>query len=131
MNGAEDNTFSIIHSPGFLENETTRIQLESNGGILELTVVFKNGEIQGIAEQNLEELVVYPNPAGEMLFLKTRGNTLMEEISVINMAGKSLIYKKLFSTENGIDISELKNGLYIVKIKINNRILTNKLVIKH
>lgn len=130
LEGAEDYTFSIIHSPGYPENDSTKIKLESNGGELDFSVVFKNGEIQQITEQNLAELSVYPNPARERLFVKT-GENQVEDISIINIAGQVLIHKTHFSIANGIDIAELKNGFFILRLKSSNRILTKKFVVKH
>lgn len=131
LKGAEDYTFSVIHSPAYSEIDSTKIQIESNGGTLELNIVFKNGEIQGIADQNLAELVIFPNPASEKLSLKTGSYTSVEEIYISNIAGQVLIHQTPFSDTNGINISGLKNGLYIVQIKSGNQVLTKKFVVKH
>lgn len=131
LKGAEDYTFSVIHSPAYSEIDSTKIQIESNGGTLELNIVFKNGEIQGIADQNLSELVIFPNPASEKLFFKSGTNTMVEEICISNIAGQVLIHQTSFSDTDGINISGLKNGLYIVQIKSSNQVLSKKIVIKH
>jgi len=131
LEGAEDYTFSVIHSPGYLGNDSTNIHLESNGGNLELNIVFKNGEIQGIAEPNIAELAVYPNPASEKLFIKTGGKSWVEEVSVINIAGQVLIRNTQFLESDGINISALKNGFYILRIESDNQVLTKIFVVKH
>lgn len=64
--GAEDYTFSIVHSPGYSGNDSTDVKIESNGGDLELNIVFKNGILQGITEQKQLELAFYPNPANKI-----------------------------------------------------------------
>ncbi len=129
--GAEDYTFSIYHTPGYSEDDSTRVFIESNGGELEINTVFKDGIIQNIDSEFQEyELVVYPNPAKNSLFIKNSSLLNIEEVSLVNINGQVVLHNNDFSIYNGIDISELKNGIYFVRVKTEEQMFTNKFVVK-
>ncbi|HSO89009.1 MAG TPA: rhodanese-like domain-containing protein, partial [Draconibacterium sp.] len=117
IEGAEDYTFAIVHSPGYSGDDSTKISLESNGGKLEISIVFKNGIIQGVETTELEEISIYPNPTKGRLYFKNITASLIEDISVINIAGKIVLNETSVWGNDGIDVSRLPNGIYIVRIK--------------
>ncbi len=129
IQGAFDYTFSVIHAPHYTGDDSTQILLESNGGVLDFTLVFKDGIIQGIKEPKYEELVVYPNPAREKLFIKNMSE--IEEITIINLNGQVVLRKPGFEVYNGINVSTLQNGIYILRIQSNGKITARKFVVKH
>lgn len=130
--GAEDYTFSVIHDPDYSVNDSTTIFLESNGGELEINIVFKNGAIQYIEDQfEPAELVLYPNPAENIIYIKGISVFDLSEVSVINLNGQTVLTRNEISTTNGIDISELKNGIYFARIKSGNNVYSKKIVIQH
>jgi hypothetical protein len=69
------------------------------------------GIITGINEINKSEISIYPNPASTTLFVK--GLTQDSTISIFNSNGKLLLSKQ--NTSNQIDISNLEDGIYIIK----------------
>lgn len=71
--------------------------------------------------------MLYPNPASDILFIKTDGVTATSNIDFYDIMGK-----KVFSTFNQaeINIGHLPNGLYFVKIESDKSSQTNKLIIK-
>ncbi len=131
--GAEDYTFSIFHSPGYSEDDSTKVFIESNGGELKINIVFKDGVIQNIdSEFQRDELVIYSNPASNNLFIKSSSFLNIEEVSFINLNGQVVLRENYFSINNGIDdISSLKNGIYFVRIKTGNSFVSRKVVVKH
>lgn len=131
LEGAQDYTFSVVHSPGYYGNDSTKIGIESNGGILNLNIVFKNGSITGANKQQLAEITLYPNPANQRLFIKNNGFTSFDEISVINIVGQKVISKSRFSVSNEIDVSNLRNGIYVLRLKTGNQIISQKFIVKH
>ena len=50
------------------------------------------------------------------------------DVQVFDVLGKQVINQRL--TNNNLDVSQLRSGLYIVKITQNNASVTKKLVIK-
>ena len=84
--------------------------------------------IEGEGVESIVELGssfnVYPNPAKNQIFVETEMN--IEEISVYDTFGR------LMTTVNGqqktVDVSELNNGVYFVRIKSNNEVITRQFV---
>lgn len=84
--------------------------------------------IEGEGVESIVELGssfnVYPNPAKNQLFVETEMN--VEEISVYDTFGR------LMTTVNGqqktVDVSELNNGVYFVRIKSNNEVITRQFI---
>jgi rhodanese-related sulfurtransferase len=130
LEGSEDYTFSVIHSPGYSGDDSTKISLESNGGKIDIRIVFKNGIIQGVETTELEEISIYPNPTQEKLYFKNITTSLIEDISVFNIAGKVVLNETSVWGNDGIDVSGLPNGIYIVRIKTSMQIVSKKFVLK-
>lgn len=130
LEGAEDYTFSVIHSPGYSGDDSTKISLESNGGKIDISIVFKNGVIQGVEKTELEEISVYPNPTQGKLYFKNITASLIEDISVSNIAGKIVLKETSVWSNDGIDVSGLPNGIYIVRIKTGLQIIFKKFIVK-
>ena len=131
LEGAQDYTFSIIHSPGYFGDESTKISIESNGGNIDLSVEFKNGTIVSIDEKLLMELIIFPNPVSQNLNFKSNGLTYFDEISVINISGQKVIEEKQVSLAKGINVTHLRNGVYFLRAKSNNNISIRKFIVKH
>jgi len=130
LEGAEDYTFSVIHSPGYSGEDSTKISLESNGGKLEISIVFKNGIIQEVETTELEEISIYPNPTQGKLYFKNITASLIEDISVSNIAGKVVLKETSVWSNDGINVSGLPNEIYIIRIKTDQRIVSKKFVLK-
>ncbi|GAB4294172.1 MAG: hypothetical protein Kow0068_19060 [Marinilabiliales bacterium] len=71
------------------------------------------------------ELSVYPNPANDKLFIDGANP---ETVSIFNVLGKELIKTDNFI--GSIDISNLHEGIYILKIKIDNITESRKFIIE-
>lgn len=128
--GAEDYTFSVIHTPGYSDDDTTKITIESNGGKIEINIVFKNGVIQSIDPEFQNELVIYPNPARNNIYFKNSSILQIEEVSFFNLNGQMVLKGNNFLASNGIHISNLKSGVYFVLIKTKKQVFSKKLIIK-
>lgn len=81
-------------------------------------------------EENL--LKISPNPAHSQVILHWQGNeNIKSPIQVYDMTGKLIKEINVNNPIEKIDVSNLDNGLYIVKLRINKRIMTEKLLIQH
>ncbi len=78
----------------------------------------------GLNRITYEGIYIYPNPASETLYIKNI-NADNIYIEILNLNGQVLL-----SSEKDItDISILKPGVYMVRLKINNDIFTDRLTI--
>jgi len=69
-------------------------------------------------------IYAYPNPVKDILYINS--NAVVESVMIYDTVGKLII--KQTNTTGGIDVSELRNGTYIIKIQTNTNITTQKIV---
>ena len=131
LGGSEDYTFSVIHSPAYYGDDSTSVKLESNGGNIDVNIVLKNGSILKTNENRISELAVYPNPANSYLYFRGSGIDYFDEVSVINIAGQKIFNEFGFLVSKGIDVSNLNNGIYIIRIKSGGYYSSQKFIVKH
>jgi hypothetical protein len=80
-----------------------------------------------VKQNQIEGLKVYPNPVTNGTFyINTNANTT-KEVVVYDVLGKQVVKT---STTNAVNVSNLKGGVYIVKITEDGKTATRKLVIK-
>ena len=100
------------------ENET---ELQLVSGVNKISVK-SNKECQGVYEKTIiinTEPLVYPNPVNNQLFISTHLlNRATIPIEIYDITGKRVVSKTYNATTNEIkvDLSELVNGLFILKI---------------
>ncbi|MFK8060887.1 MAG: endonuclease [Polaribacter sp.] len=83
-----------------------------------------NGTLD-ITKNIFSQLNIYPNPLkGDTLFL-TKTDSFSVEI--YNLIGKKVLSKKVVNS-NKVDVSSLKNGLYIVRFSQDDKTLTQKFI---
>lgn len=77
---------------------------------------------------NLDQVSIYPNPTNTGSVTITSPNTDAMNVQVFDILGKQVKNETL--TNNTLNVSNLKSGVYILKITQNNATTTKKLVIK-
>jgi uncharacterized protein (TIGR02145 family) len=72
-----------------------------------------------------EEVILYPNPATDKLYLKNRNyaNTI---VMIFDLQGKQVLSKEMDS--NPIDISCLEKGIYVVKLAGSENVMITKFI---
>ena len=91
-------------------------------------ISFKTQIASMIETESIKELVVYPNPATDVLNIRTEreGEALMLDIT-----GRQVLREALFTGTNRIMVDKLTAGIYILKIKYQNGdVKTMRVVIK-
>lgn len=82
----------------------------------------------GVAQNSITGLKLYPNPVSNgTLFIETAANT-NKTIAVYDVLGKNVLNAS--TTENAVNVSSLRAGVYVVKITEEGKTATRKLVIK-
>jgi sialate O-acetylesterase len=87
----------------------------------------------GIKEINkYENLIVYPVPATNDLFLKINDSEQKISYSIYDIAGKQVLasFNEVVSESLRINISTISSGYYILKLKYNNRLLSTYFIKK-
>lgn len=90
---------------------------------------FKLGAV-GVGEQEGTSIRIYPNPATDVLFIAGEFAT-GTYVEIYDQLGKSVMRQGLQSESNQLNVSQLNNGIYMVKIKTETGTpFTYKLIIK-
>ena len=72
---------------------------------------------------------IYPNPVDNILYIETeiRGNKTIE---LFSNEGKLLKVKQMFKNKENMDLSDINNGIYILRITQENNNIMKKIIIK-
>lgn len=73
------------------------------------------------------DLRIYPNPAKTNIEIQTDG-VESGELKIFDILGNQILYRKII-TNDPIDISEIKDGLYLLNFTSTNKSYSNKLII--
>jgi hypothetical protein len=130
IDGAMDYNFSVYHTPKYSGVDSTKIYLESNGGNIEVDIQFKNGIITSIYETQPLQLTLFPNPVSSKFFINGNTEIELKEVAIFNLAGKTVFSEKDVNVNEGINITSLQNGVYVVKINTGFQTISKKLVVK-
>ncbi len=84
--------------------------------------------VVGVAQLSTSELNIFPNPAGDVLNLKS--TRTIAQISIVDLTGRTVQQVKLAGvSEANISISNLRSQLYFVKVEYTNgNVSTTKLM---
>lgn len=77
----------------------------------------------------VDEFEVYPNPAQDELFIVSEEDEDLE-IFIYSASGQMVQHIELKAGDEMIDISKLKDGIYLIKIKAEDEIFTKKIIKK-
>jgi hypothetical protein len=82
-----------------------------------------------IPEYKESDYVLYPNPVKNMLILDIPGSGKESMLYLYNMNGNLILERKVQTGKTELDVSDLKNGVYFVRV-INGKTTVNLKVIK-
>ncbi len=75
-----------------------------------------------------DDFVISPIPSKGVVFIS--GNVDNYEVQVYDINGRSILKISLNKNFNKIDLSNFNNGIYILKIKTSDKIVTRKIIIE-
>ncbi|MDD4210723.1 MAG: T9SS type A sorting domain-containing protein [Bacteroidales bacterium] len=78
-----------------------------------------------IKEVNINKLNLYPNPSNYQ-FTLDNGQELMKEVYLYDVMGRKVQHLPVNAPSTTIDVSDLPNGIYVVKISTANGVLVRK-----
>jgi hypothetical protein len=86
-----------------------------------------NCSVLDVNNFNINQINIYPNPAKNEIHISNI-DAVSTEIRIFNVLGKQVFYQPKI-TEKTIDISSFNKGIYIVKLDVDGKTKTQKLVI--
>ena len=110
------------------ENDDQEWQLLDGAVVNYLPLTVVNGKL-GIEELKNEtnEFVIYPNPVKNILYIKSDSEQQIKSISIYDFSGKEVLQSNI-DPSNGVDVSSLSSGAYIIKIKTSKEIKKYKFI---
>ena len=78
--------------------------------------------------ENLTQLKIYPNPNNGMLHIKT--NLINAEISIFDLSGRLIQKEKIEKYHTAINVKNIKDGFYIIRIENGEVMEERKLIIQ-
>ena len=120
----------IVSLPGFDINDFNG---DGKPDILVVTstgnYIWFNTTISNITFDKIHDIKIYPNPTQNTLQIEYPG-LIRKSVSytIINISGRIVQHGKL--TYNSIDVSKLIEGPYILKIKIDDQIVSRKFILQ-
>ncbi len=140
---------AFIFSLCFVKAQTIDFNYDSGGNRIERKLhveKFKPGESKsGIMSESGSEIkatdldsretsiIIYPNPSRGILKIEILNmpEDSKKELSIYDLNGTRLLIKKDFGTPSEVDISRFRDGVYIMRIKINNTVSDWKVIKSH
>lgn len=83
-----------------------------------------------ILDLDKEDLIVSPNPASDYFVVQFKDNTIVSDFELINSLGEIIQSVNSISNSTRIDCSDLPKGLYVLKAKINNKLIIKKVLVQ-
>ena len=115
---SQNPSFNKVLNSVFFTDANTGYAV-GNGGIIIKTI---NGGLIGVAEINIgnKDFYTYPNPTNKVINIETQETNTKYTVCILNMYGFELLKQQVESSKSHLDLSNLPNGLYFVKIISNN-----------
>ena len=96
-------------------------------GSLESPVVLQYNESSNIKNINYQSTIaIFPNPVKERLFITSSSNSISAQVTDMN--GNMIINTENILVNEGIDVSNLNDGTYIITIVDNEQKVSQKFV---
>ncbi|WP_255572895.1 FG-GAP-like repeat-containing protein [Hanstruepera marina] len=122
--GIGDNTAIqkiIVRWPsGFIDEIT-------NPTINQAITIVEGDNPLSVEDNTISDLVIYPNPVGNTLNIKSTHDISDRIATIFDINGKRVLNKRLTSQ---IDVSILQSGLYFLRIESNGKVLNRKFLKK-
>lgn len=120
----------LINNP--LENQTYyyRLAATNNGNVI-YSDTYQYTTLSNTDFDLEKEITLYPNPATDFLNIKSNGSDKVTAIEFYNTLGQRIYYENVSNISDiKIDVSNLKKGIYFVKVNFeNSKVVSSKLIV--
>ena len=107
-----------------IDNDTD-IDVLSASQIDDKIAWYENLTILGIKEYSESSLLIYPNPSSSRIFIKSQKEPITK-IELCNLLGEKI--QTFVNIVENINIANLQAGIYLLKIHVENRTITKKII---
>ena len=112
--------YIAIYAKGYVN---TAIEIISSLGIHTITVEINESIIDGVDENDAASFEVYPNPMNNTLYI----NGDVKDVTIFNAVGQQVLFVE---NASAIDVAELGEGLYFVRVSDKNGNSVVKKIVK-
>ena len=82
------------------------------------------------SKNNFKDILIYPNPVFNLISIEFPYKNQFATVTIYNLIGNNMFHGQINKSENVLDLSSLKKGMYILEISATN-ILFRKKIIKN
>tara|TARA_R110001632_G_scaffold43376_6_gene110143 strand:+ start:152300 stop:153046 length:747 start_codon:yes stop_codon:yes gene_type:complete len=80
------------------------------------------GVTLGISENKLLSFKMFPNPASDLVNIQLPSGSDKAEVSIFDYTGRLMKSKTITSNDSKLDVNNLSNGMYLIRVTSNNKI---------
>ena len=122
---AEDliNAQYIDNEWGNLPNGRYQYGVSADGGYTITWSDYVDKNYDNVDENSIDGVMVYPNPAHDIIIVETCHGASLQRIDLYNVTGQLIIS----STDNEINVSAWESGIYFVNVMTANGLVTKKI----
>jgi PKD repeat protein len=128
--GDANNSSSLLKNTSFIYNKsgnyTVKLITKNKNNCTDTSskqIVITNTSVETLLTNSMVK--VYPNPAKDVITIEVSEMINYGILTLVDLTGKQ-VYKSLLNKQNIVPISELNNGIYLVKIEFDNQIYHTK-----
>ncbi len=124
------NSGIIMKSP---DGNCWRISIDNNGNFVSTSITCPCNSANVPEQKNNQEINIYPNPVQNIVNIEIISQkSKYFNIEIYTIQGKLIFLKQYKTSPLSIDISDLSNGIYMLKIKDENgNIIKNEKIVKN
>ena len=108
---------------------------DAHGNFLEVAAILTfettSGSSTQVDNRRIEAFRIYPNPAGDLLFINDNNENWISRIKIYSLSGQIVRYFDSPPVNSGLSISGLRKGLYILEATYDDGFIIRKKVIKN
>jgi len=115
------NTFAVVYIRSLNSVDGATEVFYDNFSLMEDTL--------STDEFSTSSFTLYPNPAKDVINIKSNAQDEVSTVQVFNLLGKEVIQSEI--KNNSLDVSSLSNGIYMLKINsVKGNSITKKIIIE-
>ena len=99
-----------------------------SGPIAATEGLVNTGQTLPVTKNQIVGFAMYPNPVNNGKFVITSNNGANKQVEIYSMIGKQ-VYIKTVKANETIDVSNLNQGIYVLRVIEDNKIATRKLIV--